>query len=112
VSGGENISTVEVEPAVVSHPGVLEVAVIAVPHDKWGERPKAFVVPKPGTVLIPEDITRHLRGRIAKFKIPDSVEFVEQLPKDLHWQDPEVPAPRAGGTRPRLTGSLVFRTFR
>jgi fatty-acyl-CoA synthase len=81
ISGGENISTIEVEQAVVSHPAVLEAAVVAIPDDKWGERPKAFVVLKEGMEATGEDIVAHVRGRIAHFKAPDRVEIVGALPK-------------------------------
>jgi fatty-acyl-CoA synthase len=81
ISGGENISTIEVEQAIVSHPAVMECAVVAMPHDHWGERPKAFVVLKPGSSAVPAEIIDHVRGRLAKFKAPDEVEIVEALPK-------------------------------
>lgn len=81
ISGGENISTIEVEQTIVSHPAVLECAVVAVPHDKWGERPKAFVVLKPGESMIEEDVIEHVRARLAHFKAPDSVDIVDELPK-------------------------------
>lgn len=80
ISGGENISTVEVENCIYQHPDVLEVAVIAVPDDKWGEVPKAFVVPKPGTSPTAEEIINFCRERIARFKVPKVVEFGE-IPK-------------------------------
>ena len=81
ISGGENISTIEVEQAIVSHPAVLECAVVAMPHDHWGERPKAFVVLKPGEQVAGEDLIEWVRGRLAKFKAPEEVEIVEALPK-------------------------------
>src|SRR3989475_1575706 len=62
ISGGENISTIEIEQTVASHPAVLEVAVIAIPHEKWGEVPKAFVTLKPGMRASEEDIIEHVRG--------------------------------------------------
>ncbi|MCL6448292.1 MAG: acyl--CoA ligase family protein [Armatimonadetes bacterium] len=80
ISGGENISTVEVENCIYQHPDVLEVAVIAVPDPKWGEVPKAFVVPRPGTNPTAGDIINFCRERIARFKVPKAVEFGE-LPK-------------------------------
>jgi fatty-acyl-CoA synthase len=80
ISGGENISTIEVEQAVASHPAVLECAVVAVPDPKWGEAPKAFVTLKPGRQATAEDIIEHVRSRIAHFKAPRHVEFCE-LPK-------------------------------
>jgi acyl-CoA synthetase (AMP-forming)/AMP-acid ligase II len=81
VSGGENISTIEVETAVVSHPAVLEVAVVGVPDEKWGERPKAFVVLRHGATATADEIIEHVRGQIARYKVPDYVDFVVELPK-------------------------------
>jgi fatty-acyl-CoA synthase len=80
ISGGENISTIEVEQAVVSHPAVLECAVVAIPDDKWGEVPKAFVTLKPGQAATADEIIEHVRGRLARFKAPKAVEFMD-LPK-------------------------------
>ncbi|MDT3399305.1 acyl--CoA ligase family protein [Streptomyces sp. B1866] len=81
VSGGENISTIEVEQALMSHPAVLEVSVVGVPDEKWGERPKAFVVLKDGQAATEEDLLAHARERIARFKAPREVAFVDELPK-------------------------------
>jgi len=81
ISGGENISTVEVETALDSHPAVQEVAVVAIPDDHWGERPKAFVVLRENTAPTKEDLTAHVRARLAGFKVPDEIEFVAELPK-------------------------------
>ncbi len=75
ISGGENISTIEVEQAVVSHPAVLECAVIAVPDEKWGEVPKAFVTLKPGAALSVGELVEHCRTRLAAFKLPRQIEF-------------------------------------
>jgi len=80
ISGGENISTIEVEQAVAKHPAVMECAVVAVPDDKWGERPKAFVTLKPGMKATEQEIIDHCRGVIAHFKCPATVEFGD-LPK-------------------------------
>ena len=81
ISGGENISTIEVERAIVNHPAVLECAVVAAPHERWGERPKAFVVLKAGYRATPREIIDHVRSRLAHFKAPDEVELVGGLPK-------------------------------
>ena len=81
ISGGENISTIEVEQAIASHPAVLECAVIGVPDEKWGERPKAFVVLKEDAVADGASIIDHVRHRIARYKAPDRVDVMEQLPK-------------------------------
>ncbi|HYH49784.1 MAG TPA: acyl--CoA ligase family protein [Acidimicrobiia bacterium] len=80
ISGGENISTIEVEQAVARHPAVLECAVVAIPDEKWGERPKAFVALKPGSSATPEEIIGFCRQHLAGFKCPAAVEFTE-LPK-------------------------------
>ncbi len=81
ISGGENISTIEVEQAIVSHPAVLECAVIGVPDPRWGERPKAFVLLKPGAAIDESEIIAHVQDRIARYKAPDRVEFLGELPK-------------------------------
>jgi fatty-acyl-CoA synthase len=80
ISGGENISTIEVEQAVAKHPAVLECAVVAVPDEKWGERPKAFVTLKIGATTTEQEIIEFCRRHIAHFKCPAAVEFGE-LPK-------------------------------
>jgi fatty-acyl-CoA synthase len=81
ISGGENISTIEVEQAVVSHPAVVEAAVIGVPDEQWGERPKAFVVLAEGQSATPEELIEHVKSQIARYKAPRDVEVVEALPK-------------------------------
>jgi len=81
ISGGENISTVEVEQAIVSHPAVLEAAVIGMPDEQWGERPKAFVVLKPGSDASELELIDHCRERIARYKSPKAVELIDELPK-------------------------------
>ena len=81
ISGGENISTIEVEQALASHPAVLEVAVIGVPSERWGERPKAFVVLRPGASADHDELTAHLHQRIARYKCPDTFEVLEELPR-------------------------------
>ena len=80
ISGGENISTIEVEQCVARHPAVLECAVVAIPDEKWGERPKAFVTLKPGQRATEREIIDFCREHIARFKCPAAVEFGE-LPK-------------------------------
>ncbi|MFW6151292.1 MAG: acyl--CoA ligase family protein [Chloroflexota bacterium] len=80
ISGGENISTVEVENVIYQHPSVLEVAVVATPDEKWGEVPKAIINPKPGMSLTEEEVIAFCRERMAHFKAPKHVEFGE-LPR-------------------------------
>ncbi|USI92954.1 long-chain-fatty-acid--CoA ligase [Rhodococcus pyridinivorans] len=81
VSGGENISTVEIEQALMSHPAVIEVAVVGVPDDKWGERPKAFVLADNSHSITESELMEYLRGQIARYKVPRQIEFVNDLPK-------------------------------
>jgi fatty-acyl-CoA synthase len=80
ISGGENISTIEIEQAIARHPAVMEVAVIAIPDDKWGEVPKAFITLKPGVSASAEEIIEYCRAHLARFKCPRAVAFVD-LPK-------------------------------
>ena len=82
ISGGENISSIEVERAIAAHSAVLECAVVSAPHPQWGEVPAAYVVIKPGESLSEQDLVAFLRGRLAKFKIPQCFEMrTEALPK-------------------------------
>jgi fatty-acyl-CoA synthase len=80
-SGGEWISSVELENALMAHPDVMEAAVVAVPDEKWGERPKAFVVLRDGHAATGTELVEHVRTTLARYKAPDSVEFVTELPK-------------------------------
>ncbi len=79
ISGGENISSIEVEDCLFSHPAVAEAAVIGVPHERWGETPKALVVLAPGASAGEEDLIGHCRSRLAHYKCPTSVEFRASL---------------------------------
>lgn len=110
VSGGENISSLEVEKALLSHPSVLEVAIIPVPDPVWGEVPKALVVLKPSMRAGESELIEHCRSRLAHYKCPRSVEYLESLPKtgtgkvlkrDLrkkYWQGRETIRPGATET--------------
>jgi fatty-acyl-CoA synthase len=80
-SGGEWISSVALENALMGHPAVAEAAVIAIPHEKWSERPLAVVVLKEGETATPEELRAHLEGQVAKWWLPDSFEFVDEIPK-------------------------------
>src|SRR5262249_30308726 len=80
ISGGENISTIEVENTIVRHPAVMECAVLSMPHEQWGEGPKAFVSLKPGAKCTEADIIGHTKESLAAFKCPKAVEFGD-LPK-------------------------------
>jgi len=118
VSGGENISSLEVEKILLSHPAVLEAAVLPVPDEKWGEVPKALVVLRPGIQAEEIELIEHCRARLAHYKCPHSVEFLESLPrtatgkvlkKDLrkkYWQGretlrPQFTAPQGKTSAPR-----------
>jgi fatty-acyl-CoA synthase len=82
VSGGENISSLEVEKAIYAHADVLECAVVAAPDEKWGEVPVAIVLRRPGASLTEEELIEFLRARMGRFKMPHAVEFREEpLPK-------------------------------
>ena len=81
ISGGENISSVEVEGVLMRHPAVQEVGVVGVPDNRWGEVPHAFVVLKPGATAVGEDLIAFVRERLAHFKAPHGVTFVTELPK-------------------------------
>lgn len=101
ISGGENISSTEVEGVLYKHPDVMEAAVIAIPDEKWGEVPKAIIVLQPDANVTQEDIINFCRSEIAHFKAPKTVEFVESLPKtatgklqkfrlrEMHWKGPK-----------------------
>ena len=82
ISGGENIYPAEVEKAIFGHPDVADVAVIGVPSERWGEEVKAIVTPRPGSTPDPEAIIRWTRERIAPYKAPKSVDFIEALPRN------------------------------
>ena len=79
ISGGENVSSIEVEDALFSHPDVNEVAVIGVPHEKWGETVKALVVLEAGSTATEQDLINHCRDKLAHYKCPTSVETREEL---------------------------------
>jgi len=117
VSGGENISSLEVEKIIVAHPAVMEAGVIPVPDEKWGEVPMALVVLKPGAEASENELIEFCRARLAHYKCPHSVEFRENLPKtgtgkilkkDLrkkYWQGRETIRPEfATDTARRSTG--------
>src|SRR5690606_19681081 len=79
ISGGENVSSIEVEDALTSHPAVAEAAVIGVPHEKWGETVKALVVLIDGKEATEAELIEFCRGRIARYKCPTSIEFRDNL---------------------------------
>ncbi len=79
ITGGENVSSIEVEDAIFSHPDVAEVAVIGVPHEKWGETIKALVVKSDGSPLTEDELIDYVKGKVARYKAPSSVEFRDVL---------------------------------
>jgi fatty-acyl-CoA synthase len=80
-SGGEWIGSVELENEIMAHPKVAEAAVIAIPHEKWVERPLACVVVAEGEQVTAQEILDFLADRVAKWWIPDAVEFIDEVPK-------------------------------
>jgi fatty-acyl-CoA synthase len=81
ISGGENISSIEVEGALLRHPAILEVAVVGMPHERWGESPQAFVVLRAGHAATAAELRDFARGTLAHFKVPTAFTFVDELPK-------------------------------
>ncbi|WP_255171149.1 long-chain-fatty-acid--CoA ligase [Natrononativus amylolyticus] len=99
ISGGENISTLEVEDAIYDIPDVVRATVIPVPHDEWGETPKALIITRNDSKLTESDVITHCKDKLASFKAPTSVEFVNDLPetstgkikkhelREKYWED-------------------------
>jgi fatty-acyl-CoA synthase len=81
ISGGENISSIEVEGVILRHPAVNEAAIVGLPHERWGETPHAFVVLRDGEKTSEEELITFTRDRLAHFKAPRGVTFVDELPK-------------------------------
>jgi len=81
ISGGENISSVEVEGCLLRHPAVQEAAVVGMPHERWGESPHAFVILRAGATATEDELKAHIRGSLAHFKTPQWISFVDELPK-------------------------------
>ncbi|GAA0614117.1 acyl--CoA ligase family protein [Virgibacillus siamensis] len=100
ISGGENISSTEVEGVLYKHPAVMETAVISIPNEKWGEVPKAMIVPYPDAEVTEDEIIEFCRDNMAHFKAPKAVDFVDTLPKtatgklqkfrlrEMNWDEP------------------------
>jgi long-chain acyl-CoA synthetase len=82
VSGGENVYPAEVENVLMSHPGIADVAVIGIPHEKWGETALAIVVRAPGTESTEQEIISFSHERLAKFKCPTQVAWIDALPRN------------------------------
>ncbi|MFV0298903.1 MAG: AMP-binding protein, partial [Hyphomicrobiaceae bacterium] len=81
ISGGENISSVEIEGCLLRHPAVQEAAVVGMPHERWGESPHAFVILRQGAQATENELKQHVRNALAHFKTPQWVSFVDDLPK-------------------------------
>lgn len=81
ISGGENVSSIEVEDCLYQHAGIAEAAVIGIPHEKWGETVMAFVVVRAGHVLTSQDVIQHCRSKLSHYKCPTKVEIVSSLPR-------------------------------
>jgi len=82
VSGGENVYPAEVENVLMSHPGITDVAVIGIPHEKWGETALAVVVKAPGSEVTEDEIIEFSRERLARFKCPTQVQWIDVLPRN------------------------------
>src|SRR4030095_1049328 len=81
ISGGENISSVEVEGVLLRHPAVREVAIVGLPHERWGEAPHAFVILQAGAKATEDELREFARNHLAHFKAPHSITFLSELPK-------------------------------
>ena len=81
ISGGENIYPAEIENVILSHPGVADVSVIGVPHEKWGETPLAVVVKKDADID-EKSVLSHCDGKLARFKMPTAVRFIDVIPRN------------------------------
>jgi fatty-acyl-CoA synthase len=80
ISGGENISSIEVEQALLAHPDVSEAAVVGVPDERWGETPKGFVTLTSGAARSPEELIEFTRGRLAGYKVPRAIDVLDKMP--------------------------------
>ena len=105
ISGGENISSIEVEDALYKHAAVAACAVVARPDDKWGEVPLAYVELRPGRTATEAEIIEHCRAILARFKCPQGRDL-RRNPQDEHRQDPEVPAAGNGAGRGNIRGRM------
>jgi fatty-acyl-CoA synthase len=108
ISGGENVYPLELETALYEHPAVQSCSVVGVPDAKWGEVGRAFVVLHPGASATADELLEHMKGRVARFKVPKKVEVVERLPvspagkilkRELREQAIAADARAQGGTR-------------
>ena len=130
-SGGEWISSIDLENAAMGCPGVAEAAVIGVKHPKWDERPLLIVVRRPEASVTKDDVLKFLNGKIAKWWMPDDVQFIDADPARRHRQDPQdraaqalrglqaadglglprVPTVSHAGGKPKMHAGLAFGQF-
>ncbi|MEQ8180076.1 MAG: fatty acid--CoA ligase, partial [Amphiplicatus sp.] len=82
ISGGENIYPAEIENVLAGHPAILESAIVGLPDPKWGELPRAFIVKRPGKDVSAEEVIVFLKPKIASFKLPKKVDFLDALPRN------------------------------
>jgi acyl-CoA synthetase (AMP-forming)/AMP-acid ligase II len=82
ISGGENIYPAEIENLLAAHPAILESAIVGMPDEKWGELVRAFIVKRPGVDVTADGIVEYLRPKIASFKIPKRIDFIDALPRN------------------------------
>ncbi len=110
ISGGENISSVEIEGVLLTHPAVQEVSVVGMYHDRWGEAPHAFVVLKPGASATEEELRAFARENLARFKVPQWVSFVAELPKTATGKIQKLccGGERRGSSSNRVASQLEF----
>ena len=109
ISGGENISSVEVEGELLRHPAVLEVAIVGVPDEKWGEAPHGFIVLKPRASATEDELREFARARLAHFKVPRGVHVRPRAAEDRDRENSEVRAARRPGCD---LGAVGFRPGR
>ena len=109
VSGGENIYPAEIENAIISHPGVADVAVIGVPSERWGESPLALIVPAEGADPTQDEIIAHCAERLARFKLPTAVERIDAIPRNPSGKILKVEYAQALLGRPRPGRQLITR---
>jgi len=119
VSGGENVFPAEVEETLQAHPDVAEAAVVGVPDEEWGQRLRAFVVPRRGASLGVDEVKSHVRSRLARYKVPRDVVFLRELPRnhtgkvlkrELKEMDPGTANGRAAATGKRSTTTAAKRS--
>ena len=107
ISGGENIATIEVEQALSAHDSVSEAAVVAAPHERWGEVPVAFITVVRLEEPDVEELQEFARERLARFKVPKRIIVARRAAQDRHREDPEVRPARAGAKRTRRRAEVA-----